>query len=111
MLKFMQRGPDPREISTEDAAAAYEAQEAIFVDVREEDEWAEGHMPDAVLIPLGDLERRVNELPQEGRIIAVCRSGGRSLAAVDMLTRAGFRDAKSMAGGMVEWSKQGRPVE
>jgi rhodanese-related sulfurtransferase len=109
--RFFRMSSDPREITNADAAMIYEDKDATFVDVREPEEWASGHMPGAVHIPLGDLARRVGELPADEQIIAVCRSGGRSLDAVDILTAAGHEGAKSMAGGMLEWAKAGRPVE
>lgn len=103
--------PDPREITNADAANVYGDESAVFVDVREPDEWAEGHMPGAVHIPLGDLAERVEEVPRDKQVVTVCRSGGRSLKAVDILEDKGLTGAKSMAGGMLEWKKQGRPVE
>lgn len=107
----MKKDPDPREISSSDAAQAYEEQDTTFVDVREPDEWAEGHMPGAMHIPLGDLARRAHEIPDGAKVITVCRSGVRSLDAVDILRRAGRNEVKSMAGGMIEWTKSGRSVE
>lgn len=109
--KMFRSEPDPREIANAEAAQVYENNGATFVDVREPDEWAEGHMPGAVHIPLGDLQARANELPTDGKIITVCRSGARSLTAVDILESTGRTDARSMAGGMVEWKKNNRPVE
>jgi rhodanese-related sulfurtransferase len=82
---MFKKDPDPREISNTDAADVYKEPGVTFVDVREPDEWAEGHMPGAVHIPLGDLARRAGELPAEGHIITVCKAGGRSLKAVDIL--------------------------
>lgn len=109
--KLFSKRDDPREISTAEAATVFGNDGAVFVDVRENDEWAEGHMPGAVHIPLGDLSRRATELPEGQKIITVCRSGRRSLDAVDILHHAGFQDVKSMAGGVIEWSKQGCPLE
>lgn len=104
-------GPDAREITNDDAATAYVDDSAVFVDVREPDEWNDGHMPGAVHIPLGDLHRRGNELPQDRKIVTVCHSGQRSLYAVDTLNALGYDDVKSMAGGMIEWARKGRPLE
>jgi hydroxyacylglutathione hydrolase len=109
--RLFQMGPDPREITNADAAKVYEEKGATFVDVREKSEWQAGHMPGAIHIPLGDLTRRAGELPKDTRIITVCRSGNRSLYAVDMLQAQGHADVKSMAGGMIEWSTAGRPVK
>lgn len=103
--------PDPREITNDDASNVYDQSGATFVDVREPDEWASGHMPNAKHIPLGDLAQRSGELSKDDRIITVCRSGGRSLEAVDILKSAGFDDVKSMAGGMNEWKEKGRSLE
>jgi rhodanese-related sulfurtransferase len=111
MQKMFNQQPDPREISNSEAASVYLENGATFVDVREPEEWAEGHMPGAVHIPLGDLAKRANELPTDGKIVTVCKAGGRSLNAVDILKASGREDAVSMAGGMDEWSKNGRPVE
>jgi rhodanese-related sulfurtransferase len=109
--KLFQMGPDPREITNADAAKVYEGKNATFVDVREMSEWNAGHMPGSVHIPLGDLTRRAGELPTDKPIITVCRSGNRSLYAVDMLQTKGHSDVKSMAGGLVEWASAGRPLE
>lgn len=84
---------------------------AQIVDVREPDEWAQGHIPGAIHIPLGTLAARRRELDPARPVIAVCRSGNRSLTAVELLTRAGFTDARSMAGGMNVWSARKLPVE
>lgn len=84
---------------------------AQIVDVREPDEWADGHMPGIVHIPLGDLAARLGELDPATPVIAVCRSGKRSLTAADILISGGFADAKSMAGGMTAWAESGEPVE
>lgn len=110
--KLFGKQDDPREITNADSADVYGRQDGTtFLDVREPDEWAEGHLPGAVHIPLGDLQQRAGELPSDERIVTYCRSGGRSLKAVDILSAAGHQDSKSMAGGMIEWKKQGRPVE
>lgn len=104
-------GPDPREVTNAEAAGAYQSEAATFVDVREPEEWAAGHIPGAIHIPLGDLSRRADEIPTDGRIVTVCRVGQRSLTAVDILEAKGRKDVKSMAGGMVEWAQNGRPIE
>src|SRR5690349_10736578 len=71
----------------------------FLLDVREPDEYQEGHIPGSVLIPLATLGARVEELPRDQRIIAVCRSGARSGMASEFLRKAGL-DAINMAGGM-----------
>jgi len=74
-----------------------------LVDVRESDEVAEGMIPGAIHIPLGDVEARVGELDKSKPYIIICRSGGRSGRATDFLEEAGY-DAANMTGGMLEWN-------
>ena len=73
-----------------------------LVDVREEDEVAEGMIPGAIHIPLGDVEARVGELDKSKPYILICRSGGRSGRATTFLEGAGYT-ATNMSGGMLEW--------
>ncbi|MDQ2950920.1 MAG: rhodanese-like domain-containing protein [Chloroflexota bacterium] len=80
-----------------------------LVDVREDDEWLAGHIEGAQHIPLGELGERLGELPTGGSIVAVCRSGGRSAAAVRGLKQLGY-DAENLDGGVTAWSKAGLPL-
>jgi rhodanese-related sulfurtransferase len=80
-----------------------------LVDVREDDEWQAGHIEGAQHIPLGQLGDRLAELPTGRRIVAVCRSGGRSGAAVRGLRQLGY-DAENLDGGVTAWSKAGLPL-
>jgi rhodanese-related sulfurtransferase len=82
---------------------------ALLLDVREPDEWQAGHAPDARFIPLGELERRAAELPHDRRIVAICRSGGRSARATRFLVASGF-DVVNLTGGMRAWSASGLEV-
>ncbi len=99
----------PQEISVAEAKTQRDAG-AFMLDVREPSEWNEFHMPDATLIPLGQLSSRVAELPKDQPIVVVCRSGNRSQEGRDVLLRAGFTQVTSMAGGMNEWRAAGYPV-
>jgi len=78
------------------------------LDVREDDEWAAGHIDGAQHIPLGDLPSRVDELP-EGQILVTCKMGGRSARAVAYLAQQG-RDVVNLDGGMSGWEAAGRPM-
>jgi rhodanese-related sulfurtransferase len=109
MLSWL-TGPSVPEVDINEADRQ-QARGARLVDVREPSEWAEGHIPGSVHIPLGDLGRRVSELDAGQPVVAVCRSGNRSKTAVQVLQRAGFADASSMAGGVVAWAKAGKPLE
>ena len=83
---------------------------AFMLDVRTQDEWDEYHAPMATLIPLDQLQTRLNELPKDKEVLVVCRSGNRSQEGRDILLAAGF-NATSMAGGMKDWYAKGFPVE
>jgi rhodanese-related sulfurtransferase len=65
------------------------------------------HIPDATLIPLGELVSRVSEVPRDRQVVVVCRSGNRSAEGRDILLRAGFPSVTSMAGGMNDWAASG----
>src|SRR5713226_9475538 len=81
-----------------------------LVDVREHDEWDAGHAPGALHIPLGELSARYTEIPQEGTVYLICRSGARSNQAAHALSGAGW-DALNVADGMMGWHAAGRPME
>lgn len=83
---------------------------AFMLDVRTQEEWDEYHAPMATLVPLDQLQARLNELPKDKEILVVCRSGNRSQQGRDILRAAGF-NATSMAGGMKDWYAKGFPVE
>ncbi len=83
--------------------------EAWLLDVREDDEWAAGHVPSATHIPLGQLGARTAELPQDEQIYVICRSGMRSARAAQALNGAGWQ-AINVAGGMQDWAAAGRPM-
>ncbi len=82
----------------------------VLVDVREQDEWDRGHAPDAVHIPLGQLERRLSELPKSRPLVVTCRGGGRASRAVTYLRSEGY-DAHILEGGMLVWFRQNRPLQ
>ena len=85
--------------------------DAVLLDVREQDEWDAGHAPGAVHIPLGDLPARVGELPQVGRHPrGHLQGGGRSDRAVAWLAQQGY-DVVNVDGGMGAWSAAGKPME
>ena len=87
------------------------ADNAVIVDVREPNEWAAGHAPNAIHIPLGELPSRLDELPDTDDTVAiVCRGGGRSSRAVAWLTQQGF-DVANVEGGMRAWQSAGKPLE
>jgi rhodanese-related sulfurtransferase len=83
-------------------------QDLQVLDVREDDEWTAGRIDGAVHIPLGQLERRVDELDRNRPVVTVCRSGGRAGKAADFLSAAGL-NAEVMDGGMTQWAQDKLP--
>ncbi len=81
----------------------------VLIDVREPHEYQICNIPQAKLIPLGDLPKRVNELNSADEIIAHCKSGMRSAKAVDFLKQAGFKKVRNMKGGILAWSDKVDP--
>jgi len=82
----------------------------FLLDVREAEEFSAAHLAGAVLISLGNLASRLEELPPESQIICICARGNRSDAAAKMLLRAGFA-ALNLRGGMFAWQEAGYPTE
>lgn len=86
------------------------ADDAVVLDVREQDEFDAGHAPNAVHIPLNEVPGRLAELPEvDGALPVVCRSGGRSGRAVEYLSAQGH-DVTNVEGGMKQWFADGKSV-
>jgi rhodanese-related sulfurtransferase len=81
----------------------------VVIDVREPNEYAAGHIPEATLIPQGQIEQRLAEIPKDKQVLLVCRSGRRSGEVTRLLTAKGY-DAQNMAGGMLKWAEAGFEV-
>lgn len=82
---------------------------ARFLDVREPDEWSLGRIAGSLHIPMGALQARQDELPTDGPIVVVCRSGHRSAIVTAALLDAGY-DAVNLAGGLQAWAGAGFPL-
>lgn len=82
--------------------------EVMFLDVREQDEWDAGHIDGAVHVPLGQLRTTLDDVPEDGTVVAVCRSGARSSSAASALREVGY-DVLNLTGGMKAWAADGLP--
>jgi molybdopterin/thiamine biosynthesis adenylyltransferase/rhodanese-related sulfurtransferase len=100
------------EISELDAAQARALEDAVWVDVRELDEWQEGHLPGAVHVPRGFLESRIETVATDRSqpVVLYCASGGRSAFAAKSLADLGYTNAHSLAGGFTDWKRNGLEV-
>jgi rhodanese-related sulfurtransferase len=86
--------------------------DALILDVREDKEYASGHIPKARHIPLGQLAGRIQELDKfkSKPILVTCRSGQRSARACGMLKKAGFETVYNQAGGIMAWERANLPI-
>lgn len=92
-----------------DVDALAQQREVPLVDVREVNEYEEFHVPGARLLPLGELADRVGEVPTDGPVFIICRSGARSMRAAEFLRAQGV-DAINIAGGSLAWVDAGHDV-
>src|SRR5581483_4805017 len=100
------------EISEVDAARAQSLDGALWVDVRELDEWQEGHLPGAVHVPRGFLESRIEQVAPDRNqeIVVYCAGGNRSAFAAKSLQELGYEHAHSLAGGFTDWKRNGLEI-
>lgn len=85
----------------------------LLLDVRSQSEFDSGHVSNAVLIPMAELRRRVDEVRtrrSSGSVAVICLSGARSVRGAVLLKRAGFEKVFNVVGGMASWKAQGYPV-
>ena len=100
------------EISPQDAAAKLNSGDAVVVDVRDKDEWDEGHIPGATHMSRGTIELDIEEKVPDpnAMIICHCGGGGRSALAAETLQKMGYKNVRSMAGGLKAWKAAGLPT-
>ncbi len=96
------------EITVDELASRLAGGAAVF-DVRQPEEYVAGHVPGAVLVPLGEVPDRVAEFPTAAEVFLVCRSGARSARAAEFLLPQGVQ-AINVAGGTLAWIESGRDV-
>lgn len=85
--------------------------EIFVLDVREDGEWREGHIPGATHIPLGELQKRINEIPRTCPVAVTCAHGQRASSAVSLLQREGLQQVENIVGGTSAWEKADLPLE
>jgi rhodanese-related sulfurtransferase len=101
------------EISPEQASEKLQNGEAVIIDVREKDEFNDGHIPKALNLSRGTLELDIEEhvVDPNAVVILHCGGGGRSALAAESLQRMGYKNVRSMAGGLKAWEAAGLPTE
>jgi hydroxyacylglutathione hydrolase len=99
-------------IDPDELAVRLEGGELVVLDVRDDDEFAESHIPGSIHLPYGELPGRQSELPRDRTIAAICSGGKRSGLAASILQREGFEHLLHVAnGGVGTWRRSGHPVE
>jgi rhodanese-related sulfurtransferase len=102
-----------KEISVADVLAMQaRGDNAVYLDVREQNEWNLGHIPKATFLPRGVIETTVEQrVPRDAKVIIYCASGNRSVLAAETMHHMGYHDVASMAGGIRKWVESGGDVE
>ena len=95
-----------KEISVSELKDSIDAKDMVFVlDVRESEELDFGTIPTHHWVPMGEVEERLNEIPEDKKIVVYCRSGGRSSQVVLLLEEKGYKDVWNLSGGILEWGE------
>jgi rhodanese-related sulfurtransferase len=101
----------PATVDVQTVADVKDRSDVLVLDVREQWEYDEGHIPDVTLIPMGEVPARLTEIPTDGTVIITCRSGNRSGQVADYLRNQGYSNVHNMAGGILAWQEAGYTVE
>ncbi len=80
------------------------------IDVRRDDEWKEGHIPDALHLPVGDLPQRLDEVPRNQPVALICRTGHRAEMAASIIAATGCEVVVVGRGGVPDWAERGFPL-
>lgn len=100
-------------ITAQDASTLFAEKKAVIIDVREDNEWQEQHIPGAIHIPIAQLNSKLNVLEEYKNtpVIMQCKSGRRSAQAAVQLKAAGFKNIYNLDGGILAWNKAGLATE
>ncbi len=104
-------GPGVPVVNVQEAHDLHTKRAAYIVDVREPFEWDEAHVAGARHIPLGEIEARLADIPQDKPVLVFCRSGNRSGKATEKLLAAGLKDVRNIEGGILAWNRAGLPLK
>lgn len=108
--ELLRRGPEAASVPEASVASVESDGARNILDVRSRAEFAEGHIPHAINVPLGELPRRLAEVPS-GETVVHCQGGTRSAIAASILQQSGRNDVSNLPGGFPEYVRSGRMVE
>lgn len=101
-----------KDISSREAKALLDRNKNIYLlDVRTPQEYSQGKLAGSVLIPIGEFERRVGEVPKNKTIIVYCAVGSRSKPVANFLAQRGHKDVYNMTDGIVGWYRNKFPIQ
>jgi len=101
-----------KNISAREAKALLDGNRNTYLlDVRTPFEYGLGRLPGSVLIPIGEFERRIREVPKNKAIIVYCTVGSRSKPVANFLSQQGYKDVYNMTDGIVGWYRNGFPIQ
>lgn len=101
----------PASVDVSTVAAIKDRPNVFMLDVREQWEYDEGHIPGITLIPMNEVPGRLSEIPTDKTVIVTCRSGNRSGQITDYLRQQGFDNVHNMDGGILAWEQAGYDIE
>ncbi len=101
----------PQNIDVETVYSIQNNPDVYLLDVREQEEYDEKHIPGINLLPMSTIQNRLDEIPTDKTVVVTCRSGNRSDQVTQYLRANGFDNAHNMTGGINEWQSAGYPVE
>ncbi|MCX9025520.1 MAG: rhodanese-like domain-containing protein [Candidatus Methanoperedens sp.] len=98
------------DVSIQQAKQMIDRGDVLILDVRTQEEYDAGHINNSTLIPVQVLDKRLNELPRDKKILVYCMTGGRSAQASEILVYNGFKEIYNMKGGIMNWTNAGYDV-
>ena len=101
----------PATVDAKTVAEIKDRSDVVVLDVREQWEYDENHIPGVVHIAMNDVPARLSEIPTDGTVIVSCRSGNRSGQVTDFLRQQGYTNVHNLQGGILAWQQVGLPVE
>ena len=101
----------PQEVDVHTVYGLKDHEDVYLLDVREQFEYDEKHIPGINLLPMSELEKRLDEIPTDKTVLVTCRSGNRSNQVTQFLRKNGFGNVHNMAGGIIAWEDAGYPLE
>ena len=112
IVDTIRQATDRSSLAPLDVTQKINREDAVVIDVREQGEYAQGHIPNARHFPLSEFDRRMAELNKfKGTpLIVCCATGNRSRGVLTKLRQAGFEDVFNLKGGIAEWEKGGQPL-